>query len=532
MLEEKRTEATETHEEKEKSIISRRKLLASLGMAGAALAASTIMKGTDMKAFADPHDLYITPFQFGAKGDGVTDDTEAIQKTLIFAFKNKYSIKSPAISYAISKTIIIPQLFDNTFTKDRKITIDFGNADFVMLKDVTLFTSGYYDEYSVLKSNYGTPKMFKNTFQTVLENFTISSKVGYLKQPVLKIQDWHQGCEIRSIATHVCEVFLQSYNNFYTKFIGIDASYSGGGKVGVRFQFGGEHNLCAFQKLSAVNSDIGYQFNGLLTASIFKEMSVEGIRIGAQFNSEVDDLIIESCYNENIDDLCYEFNDYVFGVKFLGGYVNFVGSPNMYFLKYKPLPANNIQIDSSVVFKNIPDNSRIIKNKEDLYGIGISVELLSFVTGDLSQLNVKPNEFGSNIDVQSKRYFAGFIGNVNNKYIPGNYSGRYTAGMNGQHGFKWINLNNSTLQLETAIVNSQTQRIYVNLAINSGSPTITTLITGEFIGSFSSSKFYKHTDTGMVLSTDLSISVVDGLVQINGETIGNISNVVGEIRLI
>jgi len=55
MSEDQRTNEVEVHEEiQEKSMISRRKLLASLGMAGAALATSVIANGSVMKAFADP----------------------------------------------------------------------------------------------------------------------------------------------------------------------------------------------------------------------------------------------------------------------------------------------------------------------------------------------------------------------------------------------------------------------------------------------------------------------------------------------
>ncbi|MFC5407597.1 right-handed parallel beta-helix repeat-containing protein [Cohnella soli] len=57
MLGEKSMESTEPQNmEQEKGMISRRKLLASLGMAGVALASSGLINGTSMKAYADPAD--------------------------------------------------------------------------------------------------------------------------------------------------------------------------------------------------------------------------------------------------------------------------------------------------------------------------------------------------------------------------------------------------------------------------------------------------------------------------------------------
>ena len=470
------------------------------------------------------------PTWAGAKGDGVADDSEAIQKIVEFAIKNKISIESNSLKYAISKTIIIPNNFNNTFLNDRKITLDFGESDFIMTQDVTLFTSGYYDN-GVLKTNYDTPKMFANSFQVVLSGFTISSRVGYLTATMLKIQDWHQGCEIKNIASHVCRTMLESNNNFYTKFTKIDASYSEGGFIGTRFIFKNEHNLCAFERLSATNSNIGYQFNASLTACTFRQNSLEGMNIGAQFNSAVYDLAIADCYEENIGNVAYQFNDYTFSVKFIGGYCNFIEHPEAHFLEYKPSPGNDIHIDSGYHFANIYSKSQIIKNKENDYGIGISVGFASERSGDISKLNVDNAEFGNKIDINQKLRFTGFYGNVNNELIAGNYSGRYTLGFAGQQGFKWVNDGTSTMKLQTAIKNSQTQRIYVNIAVDQGIST--SIIAGEFIGGFSASKFFEFKDTGYVLSTALALSVVAGKVEITGTFAGgNITQVVGEVRLI
>lgn len=64
--------------------------------------------------------------------------------------------------------------------------------------------------------------------------------------------------------------------------------------------------------------------------------------------------------------------------------------------------------------------------------------------------------------------------------MSGNYAGRFSKGMDGLNGAKWVNTFGTDLKIETAILNSQTQRIYVNLAIDNGNTV--TFIAGEFIG--------------------------------------------------
>lgn len=52
---------------------------------------------------------YVTPEMFGAKGDGVADDTEAIQKSIVFCGNNKRLLYIPSGVYLVSDTLTIPK---------------------------------------------------------------------------------------------------------------------------------------------------------------------------------------------------------------------------------------------------------------------------------------------------------------------------------------------------------------------------------------------------------------------------------------
>ena len=154
--------------------------------------------------------------------------------------------------------------------------------------------------------------------------------------------------------------FLQSRQNFYMDFLRLNASYSGGGKAGTRFQFVGDHNLCTIRKLTGANSGTGYHFtNGLVTALTFHENSLEGMTVGARFSGLVSDVDFSGCYIEAIDDVAVKFETYVEGFTFRNDYINFVGHPNMYFMEYAPVPGLNITIAADNTFQGMSGDSKI-----------------------------------------------------------------------------------------------------------------------------------------------------------------------------
>ncbi|MFD0717333.1 hypothetical protein [Paenibacillus sp. GCM10027626] len=158
MLEEKKTEATEAHEEKEKSIISRRKLLASLGMAGAALTASTIVNGTGMKAFANPRDQFVQ-----------------LNTASPFSANNYATIQSAVDTSPVGNEIVI-----NTGSYTQSVDVNRSN----------LKGKGYGTVLNVPSSSYGVKALqtIPNWDRTKISDMTIKgitrdSNIGVLFDP-------------------------------------------------------------------------------------------------------------------------------------------------------------------------------------------------------------------------------------------------------------------------------------------------------------------------------------------------------------
>lgn len=111
-------------------------LRANLGSSEAGMGASLIALlhgGTVQSAI-----IYITPFMFGAVGDGTTDDTAAIRTAISVAKSLKYSLDLRGGSWFITGTL--------DFTGLRMVLSD---ADSKILVDSTNFTSSYTAVYAI-----------------------------------------------------------------------------------------------------------------------------------------------------------------------------------------------------------------------------------------------------------------------------------------------------------------------------------------------------------------------------------------------
>jgi hypothetical protein len=467
---------------------------------------------------------------FGAVGDGVTDDSAAIQAAVVAAFARGVGVVGGGVTYGIASTILIPQNSPApTFVRSQKINLDFKDSIFKMLSDTPLFESAY-DNNGVLTSNYGTALDSHFSIGITITNFGVESAIGELSQPTLKIQDWHQQCRITNITSGVSAQMMWANNCYYTNFDNISAGTLGPSRSGDRFIWFNQTNLCKISRLVAVNSATGYRFDGPVTATVMENMSFEGQTVGAAFNSVVYDLAIRDSYFENFSDVAISFNNFVTGAIIDNNYVNFLNDATAYFLYYAPLPGANVVVTPSNSFTAMPSDANIIKIREDTYGAGVVIQRQPIEVASVSGFNVNNAIIGNRIDWQQKATKINLIANVNNKFIPGNYSSSFTDGLNNPNGFDWVDLSSTALRLRTRIQQNFVQLVYVNIQVSfvGGGPTI---IAGLFIGL----QFYKATGASFAPSSDLTGATdANGYFQVDSGSAfaGNLTGVVGEIRLI
>ena len=464
---------------------------------------------------------------FGAVGDGVTDDYNAIQTAIKYGFANDVNITFPSGTYAISQTIIIPQFFNYLY---QGIEIN-GNFCFIkMLADVPAFTSGYYNS-GVLVTNFGTVEDSYYSSGIRLKNFNIISSLSSLQSGCIKIQDWHQGSEIQNISSSAYDTMLYLVDCYYTQ---VDSVQSSGGKGsfgGARMLFYSNNNLMKVSNCVVAGAGIGYQFQGAVDAFQFTNNSVEGCDIGIQTLGAVYDLIIQNSYFESTT-LSMDFQSYV-QVEITDNYFNLGNDAAKRLIKYLPSPSNNILFDENNYVVNIATTfeQQLFYAKDTVYSAGITIKQYQGGSGLLSSI-IKDNTYLTpNADWQQKILIRGTRANVVNDLAAGNYSGRMSGGYSTSAGFDDIS-SGTTLALSTKIIPSATQRIYVNIRINlSGTGFI--YVAGEFIGN----KFYCFDTSGITVpasgNTYLTLTTVGGYIQINNTmTTAIATQTVGEIRLI
>jgi len=461
---------------------------------------------------------------FGAVGDGTTDDTLEIQAALSYAFdNNKNLVFGTGQTYLISATLIIPQYLDLKYTG---IAIDGKFCTIERNGNFALFTSGY-DNSGTLTTNYGTALDSHYSQGIRLQNFNFTS-TSLFAVAALKIQDWHQGCQLANMTFAGCEIAMQANNTYYSTFDSLQTS--GGSGTSPMFQWLSNINLNRVSNCVAVNTGgTSYYFGGGVTALTFTGNSIEGCADGVVFTASVYDATIENNYIEGFTDTAIVFNDYVYAAIIRNNYVNFQSVGTKYFIDYFPAPQNNIIIEASNVYVGMVTDAQIIKTINNTVGnSGLTLQRQFISGGGLAELLVDNTETSTVINYERKARQTGLRANVVNELAVGNYSGKMTSGYGNANGF--VNASGGTaMNLTTNIKPSDTQIIYVNIRANISGGVGNVNIKGQFIGT----DFYEYDGTALVLTTTVAITVPGSTVQINKDFAPNsVNSVLGEIRLI
>jgi len=460
---------------------------------------------------------------FGAVGDGVTDDTAAIQAAIEHCFTlEKDIVFSGSDNYKITSSLLLPQRpVGGAYSS---IKVEGNNCTITTTGSLSVFESAY-DNAGTLQSSAYTSNDTYMSFGVVVQNFNIVGD-GTSTLPAIAINSYHQGCMLLDVNSKGYDYFLYAQNCYYSRFHNLLTT--GAKSSGVaRFVFNSNNNLMSMTNLVAVNSNIGYKFEGLVDAVDFNNNSIEGVDTGILFTGDVRSISITNNYIEAFTDVAIDFTSNVYAANIDNNYVN--NTSNAFFLDYNPAPNNNITVGKGNDLSSVTDD-KLFKSLDNTAGYSaISYYGKPKYAFNNDDFLLDNTNFSNQLIYNQVLNQAGLKANVVNKYAPGFYSGQYTDGYARSNGFEFVSTGTSTLQLDTKFTSGTTTRIYVNLKISASGLYYR---AGELVNHGNVWRFYEYDGTtGMVLSTNLSASIVGGFVRISGTLPATVTACVGEVRL-
>jgi hypothetical protein len=261
----------------------------------------------------------VSVLDFGAVGDGVTDDTAAIQAAINFAAagvpNSTWTIgpdASPTTAYNKSRVVDFP-------SKIYRIqgTLLLPNAIILNGNNSTLVGNGYsntdnncietaYITGGVIASNIGTPYESLRVQASGVQNLRfIKFKTG------LKFQNFNEQSYVRDCTFVDCRQSMYLDSCFYADFQNI-ASRGGFANIGAgvaAIEFVRSVNIINAVNISVTDRDIAFYVSGGCYGMVFKHCAAEGGIDGFKIIDETGGLSFIGCYFEALSGIAIEFLD-------------------------------------------------------------------------------------------------------------------------------------------------------------------------------------------------------------------------------
>jgi len=247
---------------------------------------------------------------FGAKGNGVADDTESINKAVLYLTKIGGGVLSfnGTNIYSVSGPIFITN----------KVSFHCNGATFRGNGTNTILKTAYLLNNSLI-SNHQTPT------ETQVITFSKIKDADFEKCAVgLDFYNFCHGSSLENIKFTECEVSWKFLNCFYTSIKNVMSSGSNSGNYA--YQFLGQNNALLLERVSATK-DFGFLFQGGTTATTLISPTVEGGQTGFKFKDDCLGIVIKGIYAEAIFNAIDLFDVQYGNFEITGGYFNYVDKP-------------------------------------------------------------------------------------------------------------------------------------------------------------------------------------------------------------
>ena len=232
---------------------------------------------------------------FGAVGDGVTDDTAAIQLAFNLAGQNGFGyITFPCAEYKVDGTILVPT---NTYVDlNRSTLIGPGTGTDAM------FESGYWNG-SAMVTNIGTASLLHK-----LENVIFTDGKITNSPLALNLYNCLFGCRVQNIFFNGCDYAVYSNECFFAIFDNLTANISMTSPATAAFYFGNFSNAQTITNCYTTTRDLGFQFDGTGSAVRVIGCNADGGLNGIKVTGQIQALLVESCYFENLSQVGIDLN--------------------------------------------------------------------------------------------------------------------------------------------------------------------------------------------------------------------------------
>lgn len=474
------------------------------------------------------------------EGDGVTDDTEGLQRALTVAYATQSNLIGMPKPCRTTSTIYIPNFAD---------AVDSNFLDFCGLKlrpddNVTIAVDSGKQVGNTWESAWDEPNETFMSFLTEFKALSIegSSDSAKMGRTGIRLKDWHYGCDITKVAVRNFE-FGHHYKNCFSASFTRNTAFNTNpnDKVGKGFTFDQANNLIKLAYCWVANVGVGYEFTGGLTAVEMDTCGVEGVPKGVVCTDFVYSLSLNNCYIEKITDIGIEARDWVYSLSLEDCYVNFAfaESANAKIFDFLPSPNNNLMFNQNNDVRT-PAGKTLADIMFVDYGIfgynKVFVERASTQgAGVVTDYVVDNTTIAKDVDWNQKIIHPDRKAIIVNDMVFCKYGGRTSTGFNGASGFDWNNtISDPNAVLTTAFTPNACVKLHVALKVSTVSDG-SQLVRGELIGNSLSDtdwQFYELTPTGLIPSNKVVVTFpgATATITVDAPNTSNVTNVQGEIR--
>ena len=267
---------------------------------------------------------------FGAVGDGVTDDTAAIQAAISSLGTVGGTVNFPTDTYLISSPILVPT----------KIILEGNNS--ILTGAGTKINDCFHTAYyvgGVLTDLVGTTYGTAYLQQTKITNFRFTNfdicvhAVGLTSM-----------CEISYCRFAYSKRAVYVEEGYFLSLRHLRADYIQNSLPA--FQFVPLNGQIYFENLACTSCDIAYKFQSTCQATAIKSLDAESCTTGIQFQGIINGVEISGCYFENITGTAIDFSTnspQVYNSKVHNNFFNVVGLG----VDLRNITASNVKVEDN-----------------------------------------------------------------------------------------------------------------------------------------------------------------------------------------